>query len=135
MRSMKKTLILPPTFVLAFGLAPLASAQDPVPQQPRPQEQAPAAPQAQPAQDEASQTAEGELLNVDMDEQTLTIKKADGKEVTFSYNDETEISGAQREVAGLATVAGSNVTVTYETEGDTHTATKIEVKAKDKSYQ
>jgi hypothetical protein len=127
---MRKTLLITPAFVVAFGLAPVANAQEPAQPAPAPQER-PATPAAQHDQAKmAKQTAEGELLRVDMDAKTVTIKKADGKEMTFNYSDDTEITGAQREVAGLATVAGSTVTVSYETEGTKNDATKIEVKAK-----
>jgi Cu/Ag efflux protein CusF len=112
-------------FVLAvavvFATGQLASAQDPQP----------AAPAEQEATEQETLMAEGELVSVDTEAKTLTIKKADGSEMQFSYSDATEISGAQDEAAGLATEAGSQVTVHYTSEGETHTASQIRVQPKE----
>lgn len=84
--------------------------------------------QAGQAQDQAQvQTAKGELLKVDAEKMTLSIKAADGAEMEFAYNSRTEITGAQKGVQGLATAAGSKVTVSFTATGETKTATKVEV--------
>lgn len=72
-------------------------------------------------------TATGELVSVDADSQMLTIKGADGSEWNFQYTEDTEVSGAQQGVAGLATKAGTRVTVHYTGEGEVKTATRINV--------
>ena len=84
------------------------------------------------AKDAAQQTMSGELTKVDVDAKMISIKSADGTETQFTYTDDTEVSGAQKNVAGLATQAGSRVTVHYTTTGTTKAATKIEVQTKAK---
>jgi hypothetical protein len=76
-----------------------------------------------------TQTAQGELLDVDNRANTLTIKTETG-EMTFRYNDATKVTGAQKGVSGLATMTGSEVTVMYRKEGQINLATSIEVRAK-----
>lgn len=111
---------------LAFAvfMAGAASAQDPAPQAPAPaQEKAPDQAKAK------AMTATGELVKVDAEKKTLSVRQADGAELTFSYNDQTEITGEQKGAQGLATAEGSRVIVTYTTTDSTKTATKVEVKA------
>ena len=76
---------------------------------------------------EQTQTAQGELLDVDGKANTLTIKTQTG-EMTFSYNEQSKVTGAQKGVAGLATMTGSQVTVIYRKNGQTNLATSIDVK-------
>lgn len=129
--------------VLAGGLASVAAAQD-RPQQPStpPSDQpapppsdpaaAPPADQAQASDKMASKKLEGELLSVDDATKTLSIRTKDGSEVKVAYNEQTQISGATDQAAGLATAAGSKVKVEFTGEGEARTATKITVEAKDK---
>lgn len=79
------------------------------------------------AQQEQTQTAQGELLDVNGKANTLTIKTQTG-EMTFSYNEQSKVTGAQKGVAGLATMTGSQVTVMYRKDGQTNLATSIDVK-------
>jgi hypothetical protein len=72
-------------------------------------------------------TATGELVKVDAKEDTLTVKTSTG-EVTIKYNDDTKVSGASRNTAGLATMSGSQVTIRYRKDGASNVATSIEVK-------
>ena len=76
---------------------------------------------------EQTQTIQGELLDVDGKANTLTIKTQTG-EMTFSYNEQSKVTGAQKGVAGLATMTGSQVTVMYRKNGQTNLATSIDVK-------
>ena len=132
------------TFVLVGGLASAAAAQD-RPQQPStPPSDQPATPpsdtatppatQAQAPSDHkmASKKIEGELLSVDDATKTLSIRTKDGSEVKVAYNEQTQISGATDQAAGLATAAGSKVKVETSGEGASAVATKITVEAKDK---
>jgi hypothetical protein len=48
----------------------------------------------------------------------------------FRYNDQTTVTGSEKTVAGLATMRGSQLTVTYRTEGTANIATMIEVRDK-----
>lgn len=127
---MRKAMIGVFAIGLTFGAAQYASAQDPAapPQQPQEHQQVPEQAPAE-QQETARHTAEGELARVDSETKMLTIKSADGTEMEFSYNDETEVTGAQEGVAGLATAAGSQVVVEFEQEGESKIAKKIEVKA------
>ncbi len=49
--------------------------------------------------------------------------------MTFSFTDETKITGAQNP-AGLATMEGSQATVRYTTKDSVQTATEIQIAAK-----
>jgi YD repeat-containing protein len=132
-------------FLLAGGLASAAAAQD-RPQQPAtpPQDQPATTPadtaatppadqaQAQSSDKMASKKLEGELLSVDDATKMLSIRTKDGTEVKVAYNEQTQISGATDQAAGLATAAGSKVKVEFKGEGEARTATKITVEAKDK---
>jgi hypothetical protein len=55
---------------------------------------------------------------------------AGGAEMLFSYNDQTVVTGGEKSVAGLATMNGAPVTVTYRVEGTNNIATNIEVRQK-----
>ena len=141
--------------VLAAGLIPAAAqAQQPATppsDQPAAQPQdPPAAPPSQPAaqpQDQpaappsdqyatsdkkASKKLEGELLSVDDTTKMLTIRTKDGTEEKVAFTEQTQITGATTQAAGLATAAGSKVKVECTGEGAARTATKITVEAKDK---
>jgi len=133
---MRKVLTFVTALAMSAGLAQLAAAQNP-PSPPPPTEQ-PATPPAPDtsAQAPAAATADhaqklsGELLSVDPTTKMLTIKSDDGRESKFSYNDQTVISGVKEQAAGLATAAGSKVTVEYTGSGDSMVATKIKVTPK-----
>ena len=114
---------------LAVVLAAPASAQTPSPT-PQPQAQTPAAP-AQAAQPLRS-PVEGELVSVDAATKKITIKPLTGADLSFTYNDKTEISGAQKDAAGLATMKEGRVTVHFTEDAQTKakTATRIIVAAK-----
>ena len=77
----------------------------------------------------AAQTASGELVSVDVAAKTLVLKPASGANMTFSFTDETKITGAQNP-AGLATMSGSQATVRYTTKDKVLTATEIQIAAK-----
>jgi hypothetical protein len=82
----------------------------------------------QTAQDTAPVT--GELMRVNPDAKTLMIKTANGVEVQFRYTDQTSVTGAEKSVAGLATMSGAQLTVSYKIEGTSNVATRIEVREK-----
>lgn len=66
----------------------------------------------------------GELLRVDAEAKTLTVKDTDGKETKFAYDDSTTIVGGGEGTAGLATMSGATVTVHYDKDDkhETHDA-------------
>jgi len=77
----------------------------------------------------AAASATGELVSVDVTAKTLVIKPASGQDMTFSFTEQTKITGANSP-AGLATMGGSQATVTYTTKDRVQTATAIQVAAK-----
>jgi len=79
---------------------------------------------------ETPQIFEGELMKVDATARTLSVKSSEGQETEFRYNDQTLISGAEGGVEGLATKSGTPVSVHFDSA--TRTATKIEVKQRQK---
>ena len=63
---------------------------------------------------------------------TITIKPVTGADLVFTYTDKTEISGAQKDAAGLATMKEGRVTVHFTEDAQTKakTATRIIVQPK-----
>jgi hypothetical protein len=118
--------------VVAATLALVAYTQaSPQAQQPEPLRLTAPAPhviQAAPPAQAQIQTAQGELLDVDGKASTVTIKTQSG-EMTFRYNEETKVTGAQKGVSGLATMTGSQVTVQFRKDGQINVATSIDVRA------
>ena len=113
---------------MAVVLAAPVSAQTPSPS-PQPQAQTPAPmSQAQPMRS----PVEGELVSVDADAKKITIKPLTGADLVFTYTDKTEISGAQKDAAGLATVKEGRVTVHFTEDAQTKakTASRIIVEPK-----
>ena len=76
----------------------------------------------------------GELVSIAADTKTLVVKTGADKEMTFTYSDQTEIMGADKGAAGLATAKGSMVTVHYTVRGTTNVAAKIEVKSEEVGF-
>jgi len=72
----------------------------------------------------------GELTRVNPDAKMISVKSANGIEVNFKYTDATAVTGAEKSVAGLATMSGAQVTVKYKVEGSSNVATSIEVRNK-----
>ena len=110
-------------------LAAPVSAQTP---SPAPQAQAPTpAPAAQAAQPMRS-PVEGDLVSVDTVGKKITVKPLTGADLSFTYTDKTEITGAQKDAAGLATVKEGRVTVHFTEDAQTKakTATRIIVEPK-----
>ncbi len=72
----------------------------------------------------------GELAKVNPQSMSFSVKSASGAEMLFRYDDRTIVTGAETNVAGLATSSGSEVTVTYRNDSAGNMASKIEVHAK-----
>ena len=107
------------TFVAAtvIFVSPMAAAQRP---QPPPSEQRAKSPEP----------VTGEILSINTETKTLIVKTTPDSEMKFTYSEETQIVGADKGTEGLATKAGSIVTVTYDVHGTANIALKIEVKPK-----
>jgi hypothetical protein len=76
----------------------------------------------------ALSTAQGELVDVDATARKLSIKTATGA-MDFTYDDKTTVTGAQKGVAGLATMAGTQLGIQYRKDGAVNHAVTIEVRA------
>jgi hypothetical protein len=87
----------------------------------------PASSSASAQADPQTLTATGELVSIDAKDSTMKVKTATG-EVTIKYDDDTKVTGASRNTAGLATMSGSQVVVRYKKEGASNVASSIEVK-------
>ena len=79
--------------------------------------------QAPAGQAQQASSAEGELVKVDVNAKMITVKPATGADLQFTFNEQTKITGA-RDAAGLATMSGSRVKVSY---GANRVATEIAV--------
>jgi hypothetical protein len=116
---------------MALVLATRVSAQTP---DPTPQTQAqPPSPSDQPgASQQLRSPVEGVLVSVDANAKEITIKPASGAELLIAYTDTTEISGAQKDASGLATMKDAQVTVHFTEDAQTKakTATRIIVQPK-----
>jgi len=116
--------------VLAVPAMAGAQSPSPSPQTPPSQTPPPATAPAPAAGESRSARAEkvtGELVKVDAVAKKITIKGAGGADTDFAYSDATEVAGGQDGVAGLATKAGTKVTVHFKSDMGVKTATKIEV--------
>jgi hypothetical protein len=81
-------------------------------------------------QQPAATVASGELVKVDTSAKTITIKTESDPEMLFSYTDATKVTGADKGVAGLATMTGSSLTIRYTKKGQDNVATEIQVQPK-----
>lgn len=109
------------TLILSAALVLIAAA-------PSLAQEKPGAPPSAPGASQANASASGELTDVDAKAATITVKTATD-EMKFRYDDQTKVTGAQKGVAGLATMKGSQVTVQYKKEGANNIATSIDVHA------
>jgi hypothetical protein len=101
-------------------------------QTPAPSAQAPAQTPSQPPADKPQaptlkSPVEGDLVSVDAAAKRITVKPATGADLIFTYTETTEISGAQKDAAGLATMKDARVTVHFTEDAKTKakTATRI----------
>jgi hypothetical protein len=75
-------------------------------------------------------TLKGALVRVNTDANTVLVRDSDQKEMEFSYNEKTEISGDTRTFEGLAGKTGTQITVYYSKDGAVDFAAKLEVHPK-----
>jgi hypothetical protein len=109
--------------------APVAAQAPSAPAAQAPAAQTPAAP-AQAAQTLKS-PVEGELVSVDTTAKKITIKPLNGPDLVFMYDDKTDISGAHKDAAGLATHKEGRVTVHFTEDAQkAKTATRVIVEPK-----
>jgi hypothetical protein len=120
-----KGLVAVAAFMTLAG-AGIANAQS---SSPRPNPVAQQPPSSQNPSTARETSISGELMRVNPDAKMFTVKNATG-EIQFKYSDSTVVTGAQKTVAGLATMSGEQVTVSYRVENGANVATQIEVKEK-----
>ena len=114
MWNMKRVVVAVVAAVSMSWVAPTFAQQDPAP---RPEQAAPA---------QKAEVAMGELVRVDTTAKTISVRPEKGDPLMFTYNDATKVTGAG-DVAGLATMAGTHVTVHFAKQGQTNLASQIEV--------
>ena len=81
-------------------------------------------------QQPAASVASGELVKIDTSAKTIVIKTEADPQMQFTYTDATKVTGADKGVAGLATMTGSSLTIRYTKKGEDNVATEIQVQAK-----
>jgi len=94
-------------------------------QQAAPGGQAPPA-QQNPPQAAADKSYTGTLSKVDLTAKEITVKGTDNKEMVFTFNDATQMSGIENQ-QGLSGKTGSNLKITYRENRGANLASKIEV--------
>jgi Cu/Ag efflux protein CusF len=77
-----------------------------------------------------AKTATGELSKVDVDKKEITIKGSDNKEMVFTWNDATQITGIEDGAQGLTGKPGATLKVTYQEKDGANLASRIEVQEK-----
>lgn len=76
------------------------------------------------------EVVEGELLEVDPDSRTISVRAPGGGELQFTYTNETVITGADEQSQGIATIEGAHVRVFFTRSEDAYTATRVVVESK-----
>jgi YD repeat-containing protein len=126
MRKAVKTL---PFFLVLLGIAILPlhahSVLTATQSQDTPSQVAP----SQAPQERTELIARGQLINLDPDNRTVTIRQADDTEMQFAYDENTTLVGTQDGVQGLSNGQPTTVAVHYtqDTQSGQSTATIIEI--------
>ena len=76
------------------------------------------------------EVVEGELLEVDPDSRTISVRAPGGGELQFNYTNETVITGADEQTQGIATIEGAHVRVFFTWSDEAYTATRVVVESK-----
>jgi hypothetical protein len=76
-----------------------------------------------------AEVASGELVRVDTSAKTISIRAEGGNAMVFGYTDATKVTGGEN-VAGLASMAGTSVSVHYTKQGQNNVASEIVVQKK-----
>jgi hypothetical protein len=77
---------------------------------------------------QAEKSFSGTLTKVDTAKQVITVKGPGNQpEMTFTYDDKLQVTGAEKTVQGLAAKSGAELKVTYREQGADRIATRIEV--------
>jgi len=77
---------------------------------------------------QAEKTFSGTLTKVDAEKKVITVKGTGNEpEMTFTYDDKTQVSGAEKNVQALTGKSGAMLKVTYREQGADRIATRIDV--------
>ena len=77
---------------------------------------------------QAEKSFSGTLTKVDAEKKVISVKGTGNEpERTFTYDDKTQVTGAEKTVQGLAGKSGAMLKVTYREQGTDQVATRIEV--------
>ena len=77
---------------------------------------------------QAEKTFSGTLTKVDAAKKVITVKGTGYEpEMTFTCDDKTQVTGAEKTVEGLAGKTGAMLKVTYQEKGAERLATRIDV--------
>ena len=80
-----------------------------------------------PQQAQGQKAFEGVLTSIDTNNHMIRAMGADNKELQFVYTDETQVTGPEKSVQGLAGKSGTKLRITYRVEQGRNLATNIEV--------
>jgi hypothetical protein len=80
-----------------------------------------------PAEAPGFKTVEGALSRIESAQQLLWIKAADGKEIEFKYSTQTQVTGGDNGVEGLANASGTYLKILYEIVDGVNNAVKIDI--------
>jgi hypothetical protein len=85
-------------------------------------------PVASQAPPQAEKTFSGTLTKVDAEKKLLTVKGAGNEpEMTFTWDDKTQVTGAEKTVQGLTGKSGAMLKISFREQGANPIATRIEV--------
>ena len=77
---------------------------------------------------QAEKTFSGTLTKVDAEKKVISVKGTGAEpEMTFMYDDKTQVTGAEKTVEGLGGKSGATLKVTYREEGANRIAARIDV--------
>ena len=87
---------------------------------------------AAPQQAQGQKALEGVLTSIDANNHMLRVMGTDNKEWVFIYTDQTQVTGPEKSVQGLAGKSGTKLRITYQVEQGKNVATSIEIAAPEK---
>jgi len=77
---------------------------------------------------QAEKSFSGTLTKIDAQKKIITAKGTGNQpEMTFTYDDKTQVTGAEKTVQGLTGKSGTPLKVTYREQGPDRIATRIDV--------
>jgi hypothetical protein len=77
---------------------------------------------------QAEKTFSGTLTKVDAAKKVIAVKGTGNEpEMTFMYDDKTQVTGAEKTVQGLAGKSGAMLKISYREQGAERIATRIDV--------